>query len=78
MQFEIPHCPACSRSAAYIWEVVPVKQSILQDEDGEFDYHDCHEDPCWEGSEIERDEDGTITLQCDAGHDWQTRFADDA
>ncbi|MGH9462283.1 MAG: hypothetical protein ACRD1X_13770 [Vicinamibacteria bacterium] len=70
MRLTIPRCPECETPAVYILESMLVHFEIELSLGGAFEYTGQSEDFCETAEPVERD--GTITVGCENGHEWQT------
>ncbi len=70
MRLIITACPKCEAPAVYILESMLVHYDIELSQDGAFDYTG-QSDNFYETAEPVR-HDGTITVGCKDGHEWQT------
>lgn len=70
MRLTITSCPKCEAPPVYILESMLVHYDIERSEDGAFDYTGQSEDFCETAEPVWRD--GTVTVGCQNGHEWQT------
>lgn len=72
MLFKAPLCPTCGKTADGTLDVIYGIALAHRNEDGSFDYSGETEVD-WDSQKcVESDNPNTVTLQCSAGHRWES------